>query len=393
MTLSRRWILRGLGAGAGSLALGCTSPDDDDSSGGDDDDSVGTGPFAGGEYLGLAALGPDPTRTLDETYGDGLDGRRYVDLSGLTEDALLLGNEEFYVRTRESDLLVTADWTVSIQGLVAAPASLELDTIQDMATDQGTHLMECSGNGAAGRFGLLSAARWTGVSLADVLDQVELLGSATRVKVSGFDEYSGTSDFSTPGASWIFTLEQVAQTGMFLATGMNGAELPADHGFPVRLLVPGWFGCTCIKWVDSIELVDDDEPATSQMMEFAVRTHQDGIPQLAREYAPADIQQAAMPIRVERWRTADGALLYRIVGLLWGGSQTTDRLTIDWGEGPVPVDTYEHLTNATWTLWEHAFAPPGPGTYTIEMGVDDPAIPTRRLDSGWYLRDVVIDTI
>ncbi len=393
MRPSRRWILRGIGAGASAFALGCPPADDDDSATGDDDDSVGDGPFDGGELLGLAELGPDATRPMDETYGEGLDGRRYVDLADLTADTLLLTNEDFYVRTRESDLLDTTDWTVEIGGLVSAPVSLDLETLQGMVTDQGAHLMECSGNGGGGRYGLLSAAEWTGVSLADVLLQADVDPSATRVKVSGFDEYSSSSDFSTPGASWIFTLEQVAATGMFLATGMNGADLPADHGFPVRLLVPGWYGCSCIKWVNSIELLDDDAAATSQMMEFAVRTHQDGIPQLARDFNAADIHQAAMPIRVEKWRTRDGDLLYRIVGIMWGGSETTDRLTIDWGEGPVPVDSYEHETNATWTLWEHAWAPPSTGDYTISMGVDDAAIPTRRLDSGWYLREVSIDEV
>ena len=72
--------------------------------------------------------------------------------------------------------------------------------------------------------------------------QADLDPGATRVRVTGFDEYSTQSDFSTPGAAWIFTLEQVAQTGMFLATSMNGLDLPLDHGFPVRLLVPGWYG-------------------------------------------------------------------------------------------------------------------------------------------------------
>jgi len=396
MRPTRRWILRGIGAGASAFALGCPPvTDDDDSAVGDDDDSTpdASGPFAGGEFLGLAELGPDASRPMDETYGDGLDGRRYVDLADLTEETLLLDNDDFYVRTRASDLLDTSGWTLEIDGLVQSPVTLDLATLTGMVTDQGTHLMECSGNGGGGRFGLLSAARWSGVSLADVLLQADLDPGATRVRVTGFDEYSTQSDFSTPGAAWIFTLEQVAQTGMFLATSMNGVDLPLDHGFPVRLLVPGWYGCTCIKWVNRIELVDDAVDATSQMREFAQRTHQDGVPDLARDFAAADIHQAAMPIRVEKWRTADGDLLYKVVGILWGGTRTTDALTIDWGDGPVLVSEQDHQTNATWTLWQHAWAPPTAGTYTIRMGVDDATIPTRRLDSGWYLRDVTIDEV
>ena len=63
------------------------------------------------------------------------------------------------------------------------------------------------------------------------------------------------------GASWIFTRDQL--DGALLAIRMNGAPLTRDHGAPVRLIVPGWYGCCCIKWVDRIELVPDAAPATT----------------------------------------------------------------------------------------------------------------------------------
>lgn len=398
MRPNRRWFLRGISAGAGSLAAGCTpsgslNDDDDDSSVSDDDDATAGGPFDGAEYLGLSNLGPEATRPLDETYGEGLDGRRYVDLQDLDPDSLVLSNEDFYVRTREPDQIDLSDWSLSLEGLVIEPLEVDIATLEGMATDQGVHLMECSGNGGGGRFGLLSAARWSGVPVADVLDLVTPDSAMTRVLIEGFDGHSQTSTFSTPGAAWVYTREQLQAAGAFFATSMNGEPLPADHGFPVRLLMPGWFGCCCIKWVNRIEFVDDSEPATSQMLEFAQRTHQSEAHPLAADYTPSDIHQAAMPIRVEKYRTTNGNLLYRIVGVMWGGTQTTDALTIDWGEGPVPVDTYEHSQNATWTLWEHAWAPPGTGSFTISMGVDDSSIPTRRLDSGTYLRDVFIDEV
>ena len=136
---------------------------------------------------------------------------------------------------------------------------------------------------------------------------------------------------SVPGASWIFSRDDLQRA--LLALRMNGAPLPRDHGFPVRLIVPGWYGCACIKWVNRIELVPDDAPATSQMREFASRTHQPfdasrragsptaagpGPPQaLARDYLPAVIDTAAMPVRVEKW-VASGHVFYRIVGITWG---------------------------------------------------------------------------
>lgn len=214
---------------------------------------------------------------------------------------------------------------------------------------------------------------------------------ATRVLVSGFDGHGTPSanGHSTPGASWIFTLAELDRA--FLATAMNGAPLPPDHGAPLRLLVPGWYGCTCIEWVDRITLVDDDAPATSQMVEFASRTHQDGVPERARDYRPAIIEQAAMPVRVERWRDAEGIAL-RTTGILRGGSTPTSAASIRFGDAPwepVTVDPPARQ-NATWTLWTHTWRPTRRGELPIRMRIDDPAISTRRLDTDHYLRTIVL---
>src|SRR5438034_9585635 len=79
---------------------------------------------------------------------------------------------------------------------------------------------------------------------------------------------------SIPGASWAFSPEQLEKAGAFLATELNGQPLPKDHGAPVRLVVPGWYGCTSIKWVNEITLVREEVEATSQMLEYAARTLQ-----------------------------------------------------------------------------------------------------------------------
>ena len=109
----------------------------------------------------------------------------------------------------------------------------------------------------------------------------------------------------------------IAARRPFLATGMNRGPLPLDHGAPVRLVVPGWYGCSWIKWVDELRLATPDAAATTQMREFAGRTHQDGVPELARDYEAPAIDVAATPIRVER-RRVNGVLAYRVVGIVWG---------------------------------------------------------------------------
>lgn len=388
----RSFIARLVGAGGALALLGCQ----------DDLTALDAGlpldcpdDFAGGEYLGVVPFtGGDPI-TFHEIRSQGWDGRLYTDLSLIDRDRLITPTDEFYIRTVFPDLLdleAMSPWQIEVAGLVREPGAIGLDALSPLVRPMGTHVLECSGNGRRAHFGLLSAARFDGIPMGEVLDRIEALPDAARVLVRGFDRHSVPSagGHSTPGASWIFTRAQLEARGAFLATGMNRAPLPPDHGAPVRLVVPGWYGCACIKWVDQIMLLPDDAEATSQMQEFASRTHQDGVPELARDYAPADMHLAAMPIRVERWRV-DGIVRYRVFGITWGGERPTDALTIRFRpeDAFAPVTVCPAMTqNTTWTLWEHIWDPPGPGDYRIRCAVADPAIPTRRLDSGFYDRFV-----
>jgi DMSO/TMAO reductase YedYZ molybdopterin-dependent catalytic subunit len=257
----------------------------------------------------------------------------------------------------------------------------------------GAHLFECSGNGNPSNFGLMSVAEWEGIPLAEVVKQLKPTREATAVLVSGHDHIGQVSQRSIVGASWVFPLESLDRLGAFLAIRMNGVAVPADHGQPVRLCVPGWYGCSWIKWVNEIRLVGADEPATSQMVEFANRTHQTAPHKFAREYAPADIQTAATPVRVEKRKTPAG-LEYRIVGIVWGGTKPVDRLQIRIGKDqpftpfavcPVPT------THKVWSLWEYRWKPSAPGTYDIALEVVDQSVPQRRLKSGYYMRQVRIE--
>ena len=146
--------------------------------------------------------------------------------------------------------------------------------------------MECAGNNRAASFGMIGVAHWDGIPLAPLLDRTGLDRSA-RILVSGFDEYSAKPlTPSIPGASWIFSRQDIDESRGFLATSMNGQPLTPDHGAPIRLILPGWYGCACIKWVNEIAPVDAGAEATSQMREYAARTHQHGMPERAADYRP-----------------------------------------------------------------------------------------------------------
>jgi DMSO/TMAO reductase YedYZ molybdopterin-dependent catalytic subunit len=256
----------------------------------------------------------------------------------------------------------------------------------------GTHLMECAGNTDPANFGLMSAATWDGVPLAAILDRVRPPAGSWRVRVTGVDDTSVATRSSVPGASWVFSRDDVERTGAFLATRMNGVDLPRDHGHPVRLVVPGWYGCACIKWVSAVDLVADDEPATPQMVEFSRRTHQQRVPALARDYEAPAIDVAAMPVRVEEWNV-EGRTEYRVIGIVWGGQKPARALAIRFrhNEPFVPVEHYVPPASiATWSMWSHTWRPSGPGRYRIVLRADDASIRTRRLDLFFYARDVSI---
>jgi len=348
-------------------------------------------PFRGGKQLGILEFTGESKAPLDTIIGAGLDARLFSNLSKLTPGQLVTPTERFYVRTTASELLDPGKpWVISVSGLVQEPVHLTLEELHRSAKPMGKHLMECSGNTRATRFGLLSVGDWTGVPISDLL-ATRMKPRTERVMVSGFDQYPMKSATSIPGADWVFTIEQLKASKAFLATEMNRQRLSKDHGAPVRLIMPGWYGCASIKWVNAITFVDENFLATSQMQEFAARTHQQGVPKLAKDYLPAMIDQAAMPIRVEKW-FVDGRIKYRVVGILWGGSRLVKALEIRFNpeEDYVLVDHFSQTANDPWSFWSHAWTPRTVGTYMIRLRVADPLVETKRLDSGYYVRSVEV---
>jgi DMSO/TMAO reductase YedYZ molybdopterin-dependent catalytic subunit len=394
---------------------------------------AGLQPAPGGRLLGTIPFGVPGARRapLNRLLGGGLDARLFTDLSTLgspqsaipsPQSALVTPNDRFYVRTAAPDHLRPRQGS-------SPPAGTEVSGIDFARLERspgrtlvGPYLMECAGNADPANFGLMSVATWAGFPMPSVIDQLAGERAGRRVLVTGADP-SVPSSTSVPGASWIFLRDQLERA--LLAVQMNDAPLPLDHGGPARLLVPGWYGCACIKWVNRIELVADDAPATSQMLEFAARTHQpfeasrasasprassrgdspataaargagpDTDTLRARDFHPAAIDTAAMPVRVEKWRV-DGRLEYRITGIIWGGSTPTNALSIRFKSGgpwtrvencPLPPSTL------TWSLWTHTWRPEAPGRYQIVLRVDDPKIRTRRLDLFFYVREIEISEV
>ncbi|MGE0361926.1 MAG: molybdopterin-dependent oxidoreductase [Vicinamibacterales bacterium] len=354
-----------------------------------------------GELVGVLPLygvGSEPVPLGESLGGRGLATRLFTDLSALAPGTLVTPTEQVFVRTAAPAGLNHdgAAWRIRLRAAAEAPAiELTAAALDAEARPMGAHVMECAGNSNPQNFGLMSAVEWHGVPLTAVLARVPRPPAATAVLVSGVDHEVQDTPQSLPGASWVLDTDALGRTGAFLATRMNGRPLTADHGAPVRLVVPGWYGCAWIKWVDEVRWAGGAEPSTTQMLEFAFRTHQDGIPELARDYAEPAIDTAAMPVRIEQ-RRVGGRTEYRIVGIVWGGSRPVDRLLLRIGSrtSEVPVTLCPApRTVQTWALWTHRWRPTEPGYYDLALRAADPAIRTRRLDLSFYIRRVRIDEV
>jgi DMSO/TMAO reductase YedYZ molybdopterin-dependent catalytic subunit len=388
--VSRRELLRGSVVAGGALLVGLEKIARPRSILGSTDD-----PFAKGKLLGTIEFTGEAKVPMDTALGVELDGRMYTDLSALSPKNRVTPTEKFYIRTRASELLGEQKvWRVSMGGLAARPFELSVEELKKTTKPMGLHLMECAGNTRSVHFGMMSVADWGGAPLAELVESAKPKPAATRVLISGFDTYATKSASSVPGASWIFAREELRTSRAFLATEMNGSPLAKDHGAPVRLVLPGWYGCACIKWANEITFTDDTAAATSQMQEYATRTMQTGVPRFAREYKPATVDPAAMPIRVEKW-ALDEKIKYSVVGIVWGGSSAVKDLEIRFNpeEDYVPVGNLEETAEKPWRFWTHVWAPQQTGTYLIRLRIKDPGVIARRLDLGYYTRSVEIAEI
>ena len=345
-----------------------------------------------GTYLGdLKFLGEEDV-PMETPWRGGLDGRLYTDLARLKMNQFVVPTNRFYVRTAASQWVCSTE-AASIQTHGSSSvAELSLSRLLEEEEPQGLHLMECAGNRSRGHFGLMSVAEWSGVAMSTVLHRLQLNDPRKLVLVAGFDGYTRTSLSSICGASWIFRYEHLHDSGAFLALSMNSKPLAPDHGAPARLVLPNWYGCACIKWVNAIMAIDEGAETTTQMKEYSSRTHQNGVPELARDYEPAVIDPAAMPIRIEQWMV-NGKISYRVVGLLWGQINGVESLEIRFTPGGdyVPIEKLGPAAGNAWRFWTHFWRPKERGIHEVRVRVPDPLIRTRRLDAGYYVRKVNVE--
>ncbi len=183
--------------------------------------------------------------------------------------------KNFYVRSHAPNPTIDASsYRLSVEGLVDRPLSLSLADLQRFPEQTLTATLTCAGNrrvefnqeakvgGVQWGAGAIGNASWTGVALADVLQRAGVRDSARHVWFEGLDEIPDDDEIIPFGAS--IPIEKALLTegeiGTLLAYHMNGQPLTADHGFPLRTVVPGYIGARSVKWLGRIVVSDRTSP-------------------------------------------------------------------------------------------------------------------------------------
>ena len=225
----------------------------------------------------VPAASLDPADACQDAIEAGLIVHRAHPLNGETSVPDLAGgaimpNGRFYLRNHFDIPRIDGDaFRLQVRGLVERPLELSLRELLNLRSESRIVTLECAGNGRSlfdppvpgeiWGLGAVSTAEWTGVPLAEVLERAGVLPAASDVVFRGAD--GGPVDGLDAPIRYErgLGLDEASAASPLLAYEMNGEPLSAPHGYPLRLIVPGWYAVASVKWLTEIEVTD--RPLTS----------------------------------------------------------------------------------------------------------------------------------
>lgn len=283
-------------------------------------------------------------------------------------------NRLFFVRNHfdvpEIDL---AAWRLNLAGCVQRQVELTWDEVSSLPTRSVFATVECAGNGrsfletkASGvqwGAGAIGHAEWSGVPLSLLLKEAGLTPEAIEIVVTGADTGAEPDHPEEMHFARSLPLEKAVHPDTLLATRMNGEPLELAHGFPVRLLVPGWYGVTSVKWVTGLEAVSQPFDGYFQNVKYTIQRW------TGRGMATESV--GAMPVKSEiiRPQTNDelGIGSNRIFGMAWAGEDAVEavEVSVDGGNSWSQAELIGPRAAYSWNLWEYLWEVVAPGPYTI----------------------------
>jgi len=289
------------------------------------------------------------------------------DTAGSTEavKSLLTPNADFFIRNHFRTPAISEEkWNLEVGGLVAKPLKLSYSDLLLTSSVERPLTLECAGNLSGGRG--VGTAVWSGVPLQALLKQAGVLAGATTVVFHGAD--SGEGEGAPPGTHFAraIPLEKALDPSTLLAYEMNGAPLPAEHGFPLRALVSGWYGMDSVKWLTRVEISQEPFQGYFQRELYVAKKGNGERQVITRMRVNSKFLR---PLDAEEIRLKD----CRIDGVAWAGENKIARVELRFdgsgawqaavlGESPAPL---------VWTPWSYAWNSPPVGQHTIEVRATD----------------------
>ncbi|HZT33944.1 MAG TPA: sulfite oxidase [Bryobacteraceae bacterium] len=316
----------------------------------------------------------------------------------------LTPTDRFFVRTHLYRPKVDAAvWRLRVEGEVRTPLTLDMAALRQLPRVELVSVLECAGNGrgfyrptvpgAQWRYGAVGNARWAGVRLADVLRKAGLKAGAKQVLLNGADVPMG----AVPDFQRTVEISKAVHPDTLLAFEMNGAPLPESHGFPLRLVVPGWAGDSWVKWVTNIQVLDRDFDGF--FMKTAYRRPPHPV-EPGTAVDPAKMQpvtgirpKSVIATPLDGQHVGPGAVTLR--GAAWAGEAPLARVDVSTDNGRTwrPARLGADRARYGWRLWEAEWNPPPAGSYVLMARATDTAGEIQPLAQDWnpsgYLWNVV----
>ncbi len=313
-----------------------------------------SGLAVGGAYALNRALGAQSQATLAEpvitttTSPSGEETPIFQQgFEGL--EPLVTPNDEFYVISKNmiDPTVDVNDWNLTITGMVDNRMTLDYETFTAMPTQQQYCTLQCISNEVGGD--LIGNAFWEGVPLWDLLQQAGIQPGVKDIVLHAADGYQES-----------IPLEKAQDPNVIAAFRMNGATLPNNHGFPVRLVVPNIYGMKNVKWLTRIEPVDHDFKGFWQQRGWSDEAI---IKTMSRIDAPRD--GATVSAKVERE--------VLIGGIAFAGSRGISKVevSIDEGDNWQVAQLGKALAPFSWVQWKTTWEPPVAAGYTIRVRATD----------------------
>ncbi len=290
-------------------------------------------------------------------------------------DSWVTPNEKFFsISHFNRPEIDSKTWKLDIDGLVDKPTSLTLSDIKARPRTETVFTVECSGNHGFPFFtGGIGNARWVGTSLATVLDEAGVKGNGKEVVFWGTDVSDvvlkdGIRDVKMHQSfARSMSLAEAMNPNNLLCYEMNGADLPAPNGAPLRLIAPGWYGIANVKWLKRIEV--RDTRFESLLMGRDYVTIREELHDGETVWAETSVGRALLKSAPARVAQNDSG--YRISGAAWGAPIAKVEVKIDNGPWVDAVIDSKEEAEFAWKIWFHDWKDPTKGQHTITSRATD----------------------